>query len=66
LHGDLDQDVPFEQGLAIAERFARHGVYHEFIRVPNAGHNLFDTDNIEVVTALQQIGRFLLEQLTRK
>ena len=66
LHGELDQDVPFEQGLAIAERVARQGVYHEFIRVPNAGHNLFDTDNIEVVSALQQIDRFLLEQLTRK
>ena len=66
LHGELDQDVPIEQGQAVAGRLVHQGVYHEFIRLPNAGHNLFDTDNLEVVAGLQQIGRFLLEQFSRK
>jgi len=42
LHGDKDTDVPFEQSVQMAKELERHGVEHEFIRIPNGGHG-FDT-----------------------
>ena len=37
-HGDADCSVPPQQSQLLANRLALHGVEHEFILVPGAGH----------------------------
>ena len=40
IHGTKDTDVPHEQSVVMDRELARHGVPHEFISVPGAGHGL--------------------------
>ncbi len=42
LHGDADTDVPFAQSELMAGELKRHGVEHEFVRVPDGRHG-FDS-----------------------
>jgi len=44
LHGSADTDVPYEKSAAMARQLARHGVPHELITVPGAGHGLSGGD----------------------
>ena len=38
LHGDADTDVPFAQSEQMDAELTKHGVEHEFIRIPNGPH----------------------------
>jgi acetyl esterase/lipase len=38
LHGDADNDVPYQQSAQMSEELARHEVDHEFLTIPNGGH----------------------------
>jgi dipeptidyl aminopeptidase/acylaminoacyl peptidase len=40
IHGTEDTDVPHEQSVVMDRELAHHGVPHEFISVPGAGHGL--------------------------
>jgi acetyl esterase/lipase len=40
IHGTIDTDVPHEQSVLMDHELARHGVPHELISVPGAGHGL--------------------------
>ena len=50
LHGDADTDVPFEQSELMAAEPRRHGVPHEFNRVPGGPHG-FDGRTSDPATA---------------
>jgi acetyl esterase/lipase len=43
LHGEKDNDVPFQQSVLMADLLKRNGIEYEFIRNPNWGH-AFDED----------------------
>ena len=40
IHGTEDNDVPYESSVAMSNELTRHGVPHELISVPRAGHEL--------------------------
>ncbi len=58
LHGEKDNDVPFEQSVLMAEELRRHGVYYEFITNPDWGHG-FDGAGMEDPTVQEAFGRVL-------
>ncbi len=64
LHGDADTDVPFAQSEAMAREFERHGVEHEFIRIPGGGHG-FDgkMEDPRVAEAFERALAFLKTHL---
>jgi acetyl esterase/lipase len=51
IHGTDDNDVPYEESAAMARELARHGVAHELITVPGAGHGLSGGDQKRVAAA---------------
>lgn len=40
VHGTADTDVPYEQSKMMAERFAKAGVEHQFVTVPDGAHGI--------------------------
>jgi acetyl esterase/lipase len=64
LHGDADTDVPFAQSEQMARELERHGVRHQFIRIPGGPHG-FDGNlkNPRAVEALDAVIAFLKERL---
>jgi hypothetical protein len=56
--GDVDQLVPPDQGLRMADALEAAGVDHELLLIPNAGH-----DERSVVPAAQPSLRFLRREL---
>lgn len=64
LHGDKDNDVPYEQSLDMAEALAKHGVSHQLITIQNGGH-VFDRNlsNPVVNQAFDDVIHFLHKHL---
>jgi acetyl esterase/lipase len=59
IHGTNDTDVPHEQSVVMDRELARHGVPHEFISVPGAGHGLGGVDKTVVDGIHQRVLTFL-------
>ncbi|HUT89969.1 MAG TPA: alpha/beta hydrolase [Thermoguttaceae bacterium] len=63
IHGTDDTDVPYDLSAAMARELARHGVPHELITVPGAGHGLGGGDKELVADAharaLEFVGKHL-------
>ena len=63
IHGTDDTDVPYDLSAAMARELARHGVPHELITVPRAGHGLGGGDKELVADAharaLEFVGKHL-------
>jgi len=59
IHGTNDTDVPHEQSVVMDRELARHGVPHEFISVPGAGHGLRGVDQTVVAGIHQRVLAFL-------
>jgi acetyl esterase/lipase len=64
LHGTLDNDVPYEESVAMAERLARHSVQHELILLPGGGHGLGGADPKLVTDAQNRALAFIHRHLT--
>jgi dipeptidyl aminopeptidase/acylaminoacyl peptidase len=59
IHGTRDTDVPHEQSVVMDRELTRHGVPHEFISVPGAGHGLGGFDKTVVAGIYQRVMAFL-------
>ncbi len=64
LHGDKDTDVPYEQSVLMNAELDRHGIRHEFIKMPGLGHG-FDEDfeDPKVAAAFDRALKFLEREL---
>ena len=64
LHGEQDDDVPYEQSLLMADAFRRHAVDYEFISNPAWGHG-FDSapEDAAIRDALDRVVLFLAAHL---
>jgi acetyl esterase/lipase len=64
LHGDLDDDVPVEQSMAMAAALERAAIQHELIVLHSLGHG-FDEDagDPAVRRALDRVVSFLVDAL---
>lgn len=64
LHGDRDDDVPYEQSVMMSEAFIKAGVDHKMITVPNGKHS-FDENMADssVQDVFAQVIDFLKERL---
>jgi len=51
IHGTADSDVPHEQSLQMDRELARHGVEHQLISIPKAGHGVGNGDPKTVTAA---------------
>ncbi len=63
IHGTNDNDVPYEESAAMARELARHGVAHELITVPGAGHGLGGGDRKVVADAHARALEFVKQHL---
>ncbi|MFK9089924.1 alpha/beta hydrolase [Bacillus salipaludis] len=64
LHGDMDEDVPFEQSLQMSEALTKAGIYNKLITIPNGIHSFDnDMDAPVVINAFNQVIKFLKETL---
>ncbi len=59
LHGTKDTDVPHEQSVVMDRELSRHGVSHEFISVPGAGHGLGGVDKTILSGIHERVMTFL-------
>ena len=59
IHGTKDTDVPHEQSVVMDRELARHGVPHEFISVPGAGHGLGGVDKTLLAGIYERVLAFL-------
>lgn len=59
IHGTNDTDVPYEQSVMMDKELTKHGVEHEFITVPNAGHGIGDGDPKLVAAAYAAVVPFV-------
>jgi acetyl esterase/lipase len=64
LHGDQDDDVPYEQSLAMAQALAQAGIEHTLLTIPGGEHG-FDrrVNDPEVAAAFAQVLAFLHRHL---
>ena len=65
IHGTVDTDVPYELSANMAAELKRHGVEHELITVPDAGHGLSGGDRRLVNQAHERALAFIREQLDK-
>jgi acetyl esterase/lipase len=63
IHGTNDTDVPYEQSVLMDRELARHGVAHELISVPGAGHGLGGVDATRVAEIHKRTIDFLKRHL---
>lgn len=63
LHGDDDEDVPYQQSVLMAEALAQAGVPHEFHTVPGGRHGFDAADDDAAASAFQRVLAFLGEHL---
>jgi len=63
LHGTEDTDVPYDQSSAMARELARHGVAHELVTVPGAGHGLAGGDQAKSAEAHEKALAFIRRHL---
>jgi len=54
IHGDADNDVPFEESVTMAKALARNDVTHELMLVPNGSHGLGRGDSQSITEAYAQ------------
>jgi len=59
IHGTKDTDVPHEQSVVMDRELSRHGVPHEFISVPGAGHGLGGMDRTFMSGIYERVMAFL-------
>ncbi len=59
IHGTKDTDVPHELSVDMDRELASHGVSHEFISVPGAGHGLSGADKAVVAGIHDRVLAFL-------
>jgi len=59
IHGTKDTDVPHEQAVMMNRELTRHGIPHEFISVPGAGHGLGGADKARVAGIHERVLDFL-------
>jgi dipeptidyl aminopeptidase/acylaminoacyl peptidase len=64
IHGTKDADVPFDKSVDMAQRLAQHGVPHQRVPVPDAGHGLDDGDPVLVQAARQKTLAFIQQYLS--
>ncbi|MGB3366564.1 MAG: alpha/beta hydrolase [Acidaminobacteraceae bacterium] len=64
IHGDKDNDVPFEESLKMAIRLNESGVFNELIRLNGEGHE-FDKDmnKSSVINTYESVLNFLEKKL---
>ena len=48
IHGTVDTDVPYEQSVQMADELKKHGVEHEFVTIPDAGHGFAEGDRLRM------------------
>jgi acetyl esterase/lipase len=63
VHGTADTDVPYDLAVAMARELKRHGVRHELITVPDAGHGLGSGDGKLIARARAKALEFIKEHL---
>lgn len=63
VHGTVDTDVPYECSAMMDKELSAHGVKHELITVPGAGHGLSGGDKQQVADALARARAFIKESL---
>jgi len=63
IHGTVDTDVPYELSAAMAKEFEKHGVPHDLVTVPGAGHGLSGGDKKLVADAYAKAKAFIREKL---
>jgi acetyl esterase/lipase len=67
LHGDDDEDVPYEQAVLMAQELARHGVEYQLFTLPNTRHGFEKPEiadgNPVVAQAIETAMRFLERKL---
>jgi acetyl esterase/lipase len=63
VHGTKDDDVPYERSVDMAKELAKHGVPHELVTVPGAGHGLSGGDTKQVEAAHEKAAAFIRKQL---
>ncbi len=63
VHGTEDTDVPYDLSAAMAKELARHGVRHELVTVPGAGHGLSGGDAKLVTDAHTKALSFIRDRL---
>jgi acetyl esterase/lipase len=60
LHGDADDDVPYEQSVLMQQALTTAGIEHEFVTLPGAGHGFdWQTDDPQVQRAFERVLAFL-------
>jgi acetyl esterase/lipase len=64
IHGTDDTDVPHDQSVQMDKELTRARVAHQFISVPNAGHDLSDGDPKRVAAAYAAALQFVERQIT--
>jgi acetyl esterase/lipase len=64
IHGTKDTDVPHAQSVIMDRELTRHGVPHEFISVPGAGHGLAGVDKTLLPGIYERVMAFLRRYCT--
>jgi acetyl esterase/lipase len=59
VHGTSDTDVPHEQSVQMERALSRHGVPHELISIPDAGHGLSGASNETRADVRRRVIEFL-------
>jgi acetyl esterase/lipase len=59
IHGTVDTDVPYEQSVLMQQQFREHGVPHELVTVPGAGHGLAGGDPELIDAAYEKVLPFV-------
>jgi dipeptidyl aminopeptidase/acylaminoacyl peptidase len=65
LHGDADDDVPYEQSVLMAEALVKAGIPHRLLTIPH-GEHMFDLrlEDPVIETAFTEVLAFLAERLS--
>lgn len=66
LHGDMDEDVPYQQSVIMNEALERCGVDHNLITIANGKHSFDDQmNNPIVIDVFDKVIQFLKEKLEK-
>jgi acetyl esterase/lipase len=64
IHGDIDEDVPYEQSVMMAKALASAGVHHQLLTIPNGKHSFDQNINEPTVrNTYQQVTQYLQQTL---
>ena len=59
LHGDEDEDVPYEQSVSMAAKLKSAGVEHKLLTIHNGMHGFRNGDPDEIERAQAEVVPFL-------